>query len=91
MTIFAGSLLAADSSTKQDVTSAAKKLAQQDNYSWKSTMDFGNFASSTEGKAEKDGLVALAITSGENTREAILKGDKGALRIAKKCGNRWRS
>jgi|ERR1044071_330225 hypothetical protein len=80
LTIAASSLLAADSSAKEDATSAAKKLAQQDNYSWKSTMDFGNFASSTEGKADKDGLVALTITSGDNTREAFLRGGKGAIK-----------
>src|SRR5262249_9041651 len=34
----AGSLLAADSSPKDDVIAAAKKLAEKDNYSWKTTV-----------------------------------------------------
>ena len=76
----AGSLLAADSSPKDQVTSAAKKLAEGDNYSWKSTMEFGNFTGTTEGKTDKEGLIALSISFGDNTTEAFLKGGKGAVK-----------
>ena len=80
LTIAAGSLLADDSSPKDDITSAAKTLSQKDNYSWKSTMDFGNFSTTTEGKTDKGGLVALSMTVGDNTREAVLQGGKGAVK-----------
>jgi len=75
------SLLAADSGPKDEVTSAAKKLTQKDNYSWKSTMDFGSFSTSTEGKTDKDGLVALKMSAGDNTREAFLKAGKAAVKV----------
>ena len=58
LTMAAGSLLAADSGPKDEITAAAKKLEQKDNYSWKSTMDFGNFSTTTEGKIDKDGLLS---------------------------------
>jgi len=80
LTMAAASVLAADSSPKDDVTSAAKTLAQKDNYSWKSTMDFGNFSTTTEGKTDKGGLAALALTTGDNTREVFLKGGKGVVK-----------
>jgi len=73
-------LLAADATPEEDVASAAKKLAEQKNYSWKSTVEFGNFASGTDGKVIKDGPVALSMTFGDNTTEAFLKGDKGAVK-----------
>ena len=77
--VAAGALLAADSSPKDDITAAAKKLSQQGNYSWKSEVEFGNFNGITEGKT-KDGIVALKMTFGDNTTEAFLKGDKGAVK-----------
>src|SRR6266702_1351777 len=58
------SLSAAD--PKEDIASAAKRLAQHDNYGWKSTTETGNFNSTTEGKADKDGLVALNMKFGDN-------------------------
>src|SRR5438128_2238050 len=81
LTMAAGSLLAADSGPKDEITSAAKKLEQKDNYSWKSTMDFGNFSTTTEGKIDKDGLAVLSMSVGDNTREAVLKGGKGAVKM----------
>lgn len=79
-TLIAGSLLAADSSPKDDVSNAAKKLAELKNYTWKSTIEFGNFTGSTDGKLIKDGTVALSMTFGDNTTEAFLKGDKAAVK-----------
>ncbi len=76
----AAPLFAADSSPKDDVTSAAKKLAQADNYAWKAASQFASFTSKTEGKADKEGLIWLAVTFGDSTTEAFLKGGKGAVK-----------
>ena len=90
----AGSLLAADSDTKNTVSNAAKKLADQSNYSWKSTIETagggggggggrGGFRGGpTEGKTEKGGYTLLSMTRGENTIEAVVKGEKGAIKSA---------
>ncbi len=78
--LVAGSLVAADSTAKEEVSAGIKKLGQQSNYSWKTTVEFGNFTGTTEGKAEKDGLVGLSMTFGENTTEAFLKAGKGAIK-----------
>jgi hypothetical protein len=78
-----GSLMAADSGTKDEVKAAAKKLADQSNYSWKQTLDLGGgggrFGGPTEGKTEKEGYTVLTQTFGENTTQSVLKGKKGAL------------
>lgn len=83
----AGSVLAAESA-KDVVTAAANKLNQQDNYSWKSTIEFGNFTGTTEGKTQKDGLTWLSMLFGDNTTEAYMKGDKGAV---KRPDHEWES
>jgi hypothetical protein len=81
--LLAGSLLAADSSSKDDVTNAAKKLAEKANYSWKTTVvvpEGSRFRPGpTEGKTEKDGVTHLKMTFGDNTTEAFIKGDKAAV------------
>jgi len=76
----AAALLAAESTPKETVTGAAAKLAQQGNYSWKTTSEFGNFTSTSEGKALKDGLVEFSMTFGDNTTEAFLKDGKAAIK-----------
>jgi len=57
--LLAGSLFGADSSPKDDVTAAAKNLADGGNYSWRQTLDLGPNSQftpgPTEGKTEKDG------------------------------------
>lgn len=74
------SLLAADS--KEEVTAAARKLGEKQNYSWKTTTDFGgNFTSTTEGKANQEGWAGLTMTAGENTREAFLKAGKAVVKL----------
>jgi hypothetical protein len=80
VTLSATALFAAESTPKDDVTAAAAKLAQQSNYSWKTTTEFGNFTGTTEGKSQKDGLVSLSMAFGENTTEAFLKEGKGAVK-----------
>jgi hypothetical protein len=84
MAILAGSLLAANAALKDDVTAAAKKLGDKDNYAWKQTTENaggGGFGAGTsEGKADKDGTIWLSMTRGDNTVEAVKKGDKGAIK-----------
>jgi hypothetical protein len=81
--LLAGSLLAADSTIKDDLTSAAKKLADKANYSWKTTVVVPEGArfrpGPTEGKTEKDGYTHVKMTFGENTTQIIKKGEKAAV------------
>jgi len=83
MALLAGSLIAADSSAKDDVIAAAKKLGGQANYSWKTTVVVPESAQfkpgPSEGQTEKDGFTHLTLSFGENTTEAIIKGDKAAV------------
>jgi hypothetical protein len=75
-------LLAADSSPKDDITNAAKKLGEKANYSWKTTVvvpEGTQFRPGpSEGKTEKDGFTHVTMSFGENTTQAVLKGDKAA-------------
>ena len=81
--LLAGSLFAADSGVKDEVISAAKKLGGKANYSWKTTVvvpESSQFRPGpTEGKTEKDGFTCVSMRFGENTTQAILKGEKGAV------------
>ena len=87
--LIAGSLLAADSNSKDEVKSAAKKLADAGSYSWKSSSQNaggggggggrgrGGFGGGPrEGKISKDGVASISMTAGQNTTEAFVKGDK---------------
>ncbi len=72
------SLVAAD---KDDVTSAAQKLAGADNYSWTTTMVSPQFSPGpSHGKTQKDGLVWQDFTVQDNTVEAFAKDGKGAIK-----------
>ncbi len=79
----AGSLIAADSTPKDDITNAAKQLGEKANYSWKSTVVVPESAQfkpgPTEGKTEKDGVTYVSMSFGENTTEAFIKGEKAAV------------
>ena len=78
----ATSLLATDA--KDEVKSAAKKLADAGGYSWKTTVEGGNARfrpGPSDGKVAKDGLTHLMMTRGENKIEAYLKGEKGAVKM----------
>lgn len=74
----ATSVLAADA--KEEVTKAAKALAEKENYSWKTETvvpEGTQFRPGpTEGKADKAGTVYLTLTFGDNMTEAVIKGDK---------------
>ncbi len=78
-----GSVLAADSGPKDDVTNAAKKLADKANYSWKTTVvvpEGSQFRPGpTEGKTEKDGFTHVSMSFGDNTTQALIKGEKAAV------------
>jgi hypothetical protein len=91
MALLAGSLLAADSAPKDEVSAAAKKLGDKGNYSWTTTVadeGGGRFTPGpTEGKTEKDGYTFLSMSRGDNTMEVVLKGSKGAL----KTDEGWKS
>ena len=60
----ASGLFAADSSPKDDVIAAAKKLGDKPNYSWKSNVEAGGGnrggAGATDGKTEKGGFSLLS-------------------------------
>jgi len=74
----ATSLFAADA--KEELTKAAKALADKPNYSWKTTVvvpEGTQFRPGpTEGKADKEGATYLTMTFGDNMTEAVIKGDK---------------
>jgi len=83
MALLAGSLLAADSSPKDDVTSAAKKLGDSANYTWRTTVVVPEDAQfkpgPTDGKTEKGGLTFVKLSFGDNTAEFVKKGESAAL------------
>ncbi len=83
MTLLAGSLIAADSSPKEDVMGAVKKLSDQANYSWKTTVVVPESAQfkpgPSEGQTEKDGFTHLTLSFGDNTTQAVMKGDKAVV------------
>jgi hypothetical protein len=84
----AGMLAAAES---DDIKAAAKKLGEQKSYSWKTTVvvpEGSQFRPGpTEGKTEKDGFTFLSMSFGDNTAEAVVKGEKGAAKME----GEWRS
>lgn len=80
------SALAADSSPKDDVTSAAKALGDKPNYSWRTTVvvpESDQFKPGpTDGKLEKDGFTSFTLAFGDNTTDVVKKGDKAAIKSA---------
>ena len=83
LSLLAGSLMAADSTPKDDVIAAAKKLGDQPNYSWKQTVvvpDSSQFKPGpTEGKLEKGGITFFTMSFGDDTTKIFLQGDKSAI------------
>ncbi|HXG48080.1 MAG TPA: hypothetical protein VNO52_10685 [Methylomirabilota bacterium] len=82
-----GSLVAADADLQAEVKGACKKLADKANYSWHTDVESaggpgGRRGGPTDGKTEKGGYTVLTMTRGDNTTEAVLKGDKGAIKTA---------
>jgi hypothetical protein len=90
LAMLAASLLSADATPKDDLTSAAKKLADKDNYAWKrTTQDAGGAGGrASEGKVEKDGYLWLTMTiMRDNTIESFKKGEKCVI----KTSDGWQS
>ncbi|MFO1512749.1 MAG: hypothetical protein U1F83_07530 [Verrucomicrobiota bacterium] len=78
--LLATSLLAADSSPKDVVIAAAKKLGEKSNYSWKTTTVVPESAQfkpgPSEGKTGKDGITYFTTSFGDNSTQIYLKSDK---------------
>lgn len=91
MALAAGSLLAADTSPKDEVQNAAAALGSQTNYSWLATMEVPADSpfkpGPTNGKTEKGGYTTLTFEFGDNTSEGVLKGTNGAV----KTDGGWKS
>jgi hypothetical protein len=79
----AASLVAAEFTPKDDVTTAAKALADKANYSWKTTVivpaDSQFKPGPTEGKTEKGGATRVSMSYGDNTTEFVILGGKSAV------------
>ena len=84
MALLAGSLLAADSSPKDDVKKAAAALGSQTNYTWQATVEVPADSpfkpGPTDGKTEQGGYTMLSFNFGDNTTEAVTKGTNGAIK-----------
>jgi len=65
---------------KDDVQAASAKLADSASYSWTTTMESGQFSSTSSGKTQKDGFTSLSLTLGDNTTLVVLKGDKSVIK-----------
>lgn len=86
-------------SPQDELSAAAKKVADAPNYSWHTEIENaggggggggggrGGMAGPTDGQAEKDGVVHLTMTRGQNTIESYANGKKGAVKI----GDDWKS
>jgi hypothetical protein len=86
LALVAGSAVVVMADAKDDVTSAAQKLSDASNYSWKQTMENANGGGGggrgggpVEGKTEKGGFTLLTMTRGDNTQQVVIKGDKVAM------------
>ena len=83
MALLTGPLLAADSSPKDEVKSAAAALSGQTNYSWHQTVEVpadSQFKPGpTDGKTEKGGYTTLSFEFGDNTTEAVTRGTNGVI------------
>lgn len=91
MSLLVTPLLAADSSPKDEIRNAAKKLSEQSSYSWRTTVvvpDEAQFKPGpTDGKTEKDGFTWVSMSMFDNKMEAFFKGPKGAI----KQEDEWKS
>ena len=80
----------ASAAGQDDVKAAAKKLADANGYSWKTTSEGGGGGGgggSTQGKTEKDGFTWISIEGQQGTREIVIKGDK----VVVKTDDGWKT
>jgi hypothetical protein len=91
--VFVAPVLAAgeDGDPKASVAAAARKLADQESYTWRTTVEstggggpFGGGQSTTTGQLEKDGYTWV-VTAGSGGLEFATKGGKAAVAI----GSAW--
>ena len=82
--LLAHTLSAADNSTQDKVSSAAKQLGDKPNYSWTSTTKEGDGSSGRmgpiSGKADKTGLTYLSFEIGGVPVEVYMNGQKGTAK-----------
>lgn len=80
--LLAAPLFAADAG-RDEVITAAKKLAEKPNYAWKTTVVVPESAQfkpgPTDGKTEKDGFTHITLSFGDNQTQAAMKGDKAVV------------
>jgi hypothetical protein len=74
-----GSVALAAPDAKDDLSAAAKKLADSSNYSWKTTSE-GGFGGNQEGKTEKGGPTLINLSFGDNQIQVATKGQKAAIK-----------
>ncbi|MBE0543805.1 MAG: hypothetical protein IH623_20870 [Verrucomicrobia bacterium] len=83
LTLLTGTAIVVGQNAKDQVGNAAKQLGEKASYSWKTTVAVPDGSRGrtgpTEGKIEKGGYTHLKMTFGENTTQAVLKGDKAAV------------
>lgn len=83
ISITATALLAADESPKDQVVAAAKRLGDQTNYTWTTTIvvpeDAQFHPAPIQGKTEKDGFTHVSTSFMDNTVELALKGGNSAF------------
>jgi len=81
--LLAGSLLAAESTPKDAVSAAAKKLSESTNYAWKAVVVVPEDApfkpGPIEGKTEKDGFSCFSLTFFDNKFQVVAKGEQRAF------------
>lgn len=81
--LMTASLMAADSSPKDDVTSAAKALADKPSYSWTQTVEVppdSQFRPGPiEGQIENGGFTHVSMSFGDNKTEILMQGSKSAV------------
>jgi len=94
LAVLAGSAVVANAAPKDEVTDAAKKLADAQNYSFKQSAQMaggqgggggggrrGGFGGGNlEGKIDKEGYTVITQQMGDNALEVVVKGDKGAIK-----------
>jgi hypothetical protein len=83
--VMAGVLSAEESSPKEKILAAAKKLGESANYSWTTTPkdetgSSGRNIGLIEGKTEKAGYTYMILTPGGISVEVVFKEDKGAAK-----------
>lgn len=90
--LLAGSLGAADSSPKDDVLAAAKKLGEQANYTWKQTVVVPESSPFKPGpligQMETGGYTHLSWSFNDNTSQSFMKGDNG---VATDMDGNWQT